>query len=44
MLSADNYKKKSQLATKNFCRTQNTLSKNLICDGKIKSSHILGKM
>ena len=36
--------KKSLLATKNFWRTQKTLSKNLICDGKIKPLQILGKM
>ena len=36
--------KKSLLATKNFSHTQKTLSKNLICDVKIKSLQILGKM
>ena len=35
---------KCLLVTKNFWRTQKTLSKNLICDSKIKPSQILGKM
>ena len=36
--------KKCLLAIKNFWRTQKALSKNLIFDGKIKLSQILGKM
>ena len=35
---------KCLLATKNFWRTQKALSKNLICNGKIKPLQILGKM
>ena len=36
--------KKCLLATKKFWRTQKAVSKNLIFDGKIKPSQILGKM
>ena len=35
---------KCLLATKNFWQTQKALSKNLICDDKIKPSQILGKL
>ena len=35
---------KCLLATKNFWSTQKALSKNLICDGKIKPLQIFGEM